>query len=304
MKKLYSSLLVFSVLSLAATAQTTTFSENFASVPTMLATGGWTEINHSDPVGPEIWHDGFNLAASTGAGVTSDSNFAEVSFQSTSTTANGDISNWLISPAITINNGDVVSFFTTSFNNLAFPDRLELRLNPMNNTNVGTLAADVGDFTILLTSVNPNLLADTAYYPQDYWGQFFATVSGLSGATTCRIALRYFVIDGGWTGLNSSTIGVDSLSITSIVGIPAVTTFQTSVYPNPAAHALYLTFAQPLAEKCQAGVYNAMGQLVLSFQLEKGQMSKKLDVSMLAKGMYSVTLLGNETTSRNTFLKN
>src|SRR5688572_30599049 len=213
MKKIYLSLILFVALGLTARSQVSIFSENFASVPTMLATGGWTEVNNSSPLGLEIWHDGFNLGIALG--VTSDSNFAEVTFQSTDAAGTGDISNWLISPPMTLNNGNLITFFTTSFNNVTYPDRLELRINPLNTTNVGSTTTSVGDFTILATTVNPNLLADTASYPQGYWGQIAATVSGLTGATNCRIAFRYWVTDGGGLGANSSSIGVDSLNVTN-----------------------------------------------------------------------------------------
>ena len=115
MKKIYLIFVLVSALSVAAQAQTSILSENFASVPTMLSSGGWTETNNSNPLGTEIWHDGLGLAFATGLGVTSDSNFAEVSFQSTDAAGSGDISNWLISPPVTLNNGDVISFFTTSY---------------------------------------------------------------------------------------------------------------------------------------------------------------------------------------------
>src|SRR5262245_55285495 len=150
MKKLYLILLSFCAMSFAAQAQTSIFSENFASVPTMLATGGWTEVNNSNPLGLEIWHDGLGLAFATGLGVTSDSNYAEASFQSTDAAGTGDISNWLISPQVTLNNGDVISFFTTAYNNVTYPDRLELRINPLNTTNVGSTTTSVGDFTTLV----------------------------------------------------------------------------------------------------------------------------------------------------------
>ena len=69
--------------------------------------------------------------------------------------------------------------------------------------NVGTAATDVGDFTELISEINPNQEVDG--YPQE-WTMISATVSGLTGPTEGRFAFRYFV-----TGLDidSDYIGID-----------------------------------------------------------------------------------------------
>src|SRR5436190_7561425 len=126
MKKIYLLLFVCIALGTTSRAQVTTFSENFASLPAMYATGGWTQVNNSVPLGPGTWADGMYLDFATGRGVTSDSNYAEVAYFSTDSIGTGNISNWLISPTVMLNNGDVISFFTTAYNNAFFPDRLEL----------------------------------------------------------------------------------------------------------------------------------------------------------------------------------
>src|SRR5207245_265606 len=43
------------------------------------------------------------------------------------------------------------------------------------------------------------------------WTQFNATVSGLESQTTGRLAFRYFVENGGPTGVNSDYIGIDTV---------------------------------------------------------------------------------------------
>ena len=302
MKKIYLSFLLLVAVSLGANSQTSLLTENFDDVSLMLSSGGWSEVNNSLPLGLETWHNGTGLAIPAYNGFTD--SYAEVSFNSTSATGTGDISNWLISPTMMLNNGDVVTFYATSYNNVVYPDRLELRLNPLNTTNVGSAPSDEGDFTVLLTSLNPTLLPDTSYFPQNYWGLVTATVSGLTGATNCRLAFRYWVIDGGGGGTNSSTIGIDQFDVTTIVGIHELESFKTSLYPNPAHNLLSLTWNQALTENTVATVYNAMGQKVATKEISKGVQHASMDVSTLSNGVYTVHLTGSASNSRSTFVKN
>ena len=76
----------------------------------------------------------------------------------------------------------------------------------------------VGDFTTTLSSVNPALTVSG--YPED-WTLVTATVSGLAAPIDGRVAFRYFVTDGGPTGINSSIIGVDTFSYVAAVPEPA-----------------------------------------------------------------------------------
>lgn len=58
--------------------------------------------------------------------------------------------------------------------------------------------------------MNPSLI--TGVYPTS-WTKFTATVSGLAGPTSGRVAFRYFVTNGGPSGANSDYIGIDEFSI-------------------------------------------------------------------------------------------
>ena len=80
------------------------------------------------------------------------------------------------------------------------------------STNVGTLTTDVGDFTTLLLSVNPNLT--TTDYPK-VWTQYTVTLSGIPVGASGRFAFRYFVTDGGRDGANSDYIGIDTVKYVS-----------------------------------------------------------------------------------------
>jgi hypothetical protein len=180
---------------------------------------GWTGVNNSSPVGPVSWTKGAATPFIAQAGT--NTSYISASFDSVDNS--GTISNWLILPTLSFNNGDVVSFFTRTPTLSQFADRLELRFSAVGGTDVGITSASVGTFTQLLLSVNPTLAGSA--YPES-WTQFSTTITGLAGATNGAVAFRYFVTDGGGLGNNSNFIGIDTVAITAV--------------PEPAA---YLMFA-------------------------------------------------------------
>lgn len=166
----------------------------------------WTNTNMSNPVGPQNWFPGGPsgvFPAQSGAG------FAAANWANTTTSGSGTISSWLISPVVNMKNGDKISFWTRTTSGL-FPDRLQLRLSTAGaSTNVGANETTVGDFTALLTDINPSLTSTG--YPTA-WTRYEVAISGLSAPTSGRFAFRYFVTDGGGAGANSDFIGVDSVN--------------------------------------------------------------------------------------------
>jgi hypothetical protein len=188
-------------------------SENFDSLSaTVLIPAGWTQTNRSSPVGPVGWFPQSQFT--TPPGPHAGTNAEAVNFQSGSGTST--LSNWLILPVDTWSNGDTIDFWTRSLNTatVAFPDRMQVRFSPNGaSTNVGTLATDVGDFTQLLLDINPAL---TAHGYPEAWTLESIAMSGLGGATSGRLAFRYFVTNGGPSGANSNAIMIDDLLITPV----------------------------------------------------------------------------------------
>jgi hypothetical protein len=302
MKKFYLSLLTLSLCISGSVLAQNLYSQDFEDVPAMLSSGGWTQQNNSIPLGFEIWHneDGNGLAIDAYNGTPF--SCAVASFLSTDSSGSGNISNWLITPTLNLNNGDVVSFYTTSYNNSFYPDRLQLRLNTHNTTYVGAADTSVGDFTILLLDINSGLNADTSEYPEDYWGQFTVTISGLSGPTDCALAFRYFVNDGGVTGTNSSTIGIDAFSVDRPVGINELANgIALNVFPNPTSGKLHLSFGSGKINKKDLSVIDLAGQIVFHKELSPSELneSRILDLSELSKGMYILHVQNEANEQRN-----
>ncbi|WP_313267253.1 T9SS-dependent choice-of-anchor J family protein [Epilithonimonas vandammei] len=198
------------------------YTQNFDDITT-LAGDGWVIQNNSTPVGSLGWFQGTAITATPTPGPFNSYNGANNSyiaanFNSTGNT--GTISNWLITPNRTLRNGDVFTFYTRKSSPDEYVDRLEVRLSTNGaSTNVGAGATAVGDFTTLLLSINPTLVANI--YPQ-VWTQYTITVSGLPAPTSGRIAFRYFVTGAGALGTNSDYIGIDNVVYTPYV-CPAFT---------------------------------------------------------------------------------
>lgn len=207
-----SKLVIFSVGTVASLLLSSTvhaqvlLSEGFDT----MTPSGWTVTNNSSPLGVTNWFQGNDTVFPAQSGATT--SYAGANFNNGSGAS--DLSNWLITPQLTVQNGDTVSFFTRTITTVQFADRLQLRFSPNGaSTNVGATATSIGDFTTLLVDVNPTLT--TSGYPNT-WTQFSVNLSGLSGLTSGRFAFRYFVTNGGPGGANSDYIGVDTFSVSRV----------------------------------------------------------------------------------------
>jgi hypothetical protein len=202
----------------ATTARAANLTQGFELV-SALAGQGWRFSNQSTQAANQTWRQG-NPSAVNSIGPAPDGaadSYALTNFTETTSTAStgATISNWMITPSLAFNGVDhTLTFKTRTATASTFPDRLEVRLS--NNTNqTGTGPTDVGDFTTLLLSINPNLLAGPTNYPQT-WTQFSVTIPGAQVPANGFVAWRYHVTNAGPNGLNSNIIGVDTVNIVPV----------------------------------------------------------------------------------------
>ena len=187
---------------------------------------GWRWINKSVPVGPSVWGqlpEGYTITAYSSRGTNTGA--AYVDYLSTSGVDEGIISNWLISPSLTIQNGDKIVFYTktdvftpTTGNPTDFSARMQVCINETNDgLDVGE-GDNSGNFKPIL-DINGN---EDAYqpanpiataYPGD-WTRFEATVFGLNGPIRSRFAFRYFLHGAGGNGKGNG-IAIDSVAYIS-----------------------------------------------------------------------------------------
>jgi hypothetical protein len=278
MKKLLLSIsLIFAAFSTNAQVL---LSNSFDDITTLAPTG-WTLLNRSTAVGTTTWFQGNAAVFPSYSGATT--SYIGANFNAT--TGTNTISNWLITPSQTLQNGDVISFYTRTGTGSTFPDRLELRLST-----AGAFSADpattttVGDYTTLALSVNPAL--NPSEYPET-WTQFSYTVTGLTGQVDCRIAFRYFVTLGGPTGANSNFIGIDDFAVTRpLANTQDFFAGNFAIQPNPVSDVFTLSTKNGVAiEKVE--VLDINGRIVSQVNGSATE-ALQVNVSELNSGVYFV----------------
>jgi hypothetical protein len=189
--------------------------EGFDNIST-LAGSGWAMVNNSSPVGSTGWFQGNTPIFTAQAGAPDSyiaANFNNAGFVGS---VGGNISNWLITPVLSLQYNLQFVFFTRTDVGSLFPDRLELRLSTNGaSTNVGATDSSVGDFTNLVLSVNPTL--SVSGYPE-VWTQVTANFVGVGVPASGRFAFRYDVPDNA---NNADYIGIDTVSVTQDAPEPA-----------------------------------------------------------------------------------
>jgi len=190
-----------------------TYTEEFVDVPN-LRIKGWVFINNSS-YNIAQWQQGQEGMDKGGttygfSAYSYKTNKNEYAFAGyISANSSYSISSWMISPVYEIKNGDKISFFTRSSPGTEDGDRLQVRLNEVDNTSdVGSGVTSVGKFTLLLKDINETLAVGA--YPQT-WTKYEITVSGLNSPKQTRIAFRYFPDPS-----KSDGIGIDQFSFTSL----------------------------------------------------------------------------------------
>jgi uncharacterized repeat protein (TIGR01451 family) len=201
--------------SAAALAPDATITEGFDAG--LACPADWTCVNNSTPVGSQPnWFNG-NVgvfAAQAGAGYIG-ANLNMVAAANT-------ISAWLISPVMQFGDGAELRFWSRTNANV-FPDRLEIR-SSSGGVDTGGTNTSVGDFTNVLGTINPTLVAtagtcvspaaapNAGGYPTAWCEYRLTNADGIPLSGTGRIAFRYFVTNGGPDGANSDYIGIDTFS--------------------------------------------------------------------------------------------
>lgn len=112
------------------------------------------------------------------------------------------VSSWLITPVLSVKNGDKISFYTRGDEGPTYADRLQVRMNGSAGTDIGFDPGSLGEFITLLTDINSAQAQNG--YPK-IWTKFEYTFSGINGTINTRIAFRYFVPSSSL----SKGIGID-----------------------------------------------------------------------------------------------
>jgi len=278
MKKII--LLLFGLL-LYCNSYSQLLTENFDDVTT-LSSAGWDFINVSTTIGFTEWFQGANSVFKSQVGGPKD----YIATDYNNTTGTNTISNWMILPVLSVKNGDEIKFYTRTVTGNPYPDRLEVRLSDSGaGSTAPTNDTDVGSYTNLLLTINS--LLNVSGYPEA-WILQTIVISGLTGTTDVRIALRYFVTDGGPTGINSFYIGIDELEVSATLGVEDFSLLSLKYFYNKDTKILSLDSQNTLNS---IAIYNILGQEVLTKNLTSNY--AEISLSYLQTGVYLVKITGN-----------
>jgi hypothetical protein len=222
----FSSCVDDSYLNQATPVADQSFTEEFDTVRAALSRG-WVLKNTSDPLVSSQWQQGGDVIPWFYPYSSNGSNAGFIGVNGIVSNTNVSvISNWLISPVITFQNGDTVSFYTRAFvtdlftpgDSSDYGNRMLVRLNTSNEgTAVGT-AGENGDFTMPLIDVNPtyHVWSQTAPDPLSYpveWTKMSAIIGGLNKPVRGRIGFKFYIEDATNYG---SGVAVDKFEYKSL----------------------------------------------------------------------------------------
>lgn len=277
--------------------------ENFDSPQNILLEAGWSISNQSEPVGEDWSKASADIAEYFVGGAYNgdpETSFMYANFNSVD--GSGTISNWLFTPVVNLSDGVDISFFSRkglSGGEDVYADRLEMRISMLGAaSDLPEGAEDVGDFTTLALTINPDLTLED--YPTE-WTQFNYVVSGIPEPTECRIAFRYYVTDGGIAGSNSDYVGIDQLSVQIPLSTEDFFRNNISMYPNPSRNVVRFATRNGI-DLISAQVLDMNGRLVGQSNLGNPE-SAPLDVSGLSSGIYTVKVVSTSGTGTAKLVK-
>lgn len=157
---------------------------------------GWVVDNQSTPLGPTSWFQGNSGIFSSHSGAAD--SYIAANFLNADP-AGGSISDYLITPVISLADFATLSFWTRTEAGLEFPDSLEVLLSTNGSS------TNLADFTTVLLQIN--LGESIGGYPED-WTQYLVGLNAYGG--TGRIAFRYAVSD---TAVAGNYIGIDDVNV-------------------------------------------------------------------------------------------
>lgn len=170
---------------------TTSFTEEFIDISQLEAKGWVIKDNSLEPTpwiqagiskgGPSPFFPAYSFTTSE---------YEFISAYITPTGTSYPVSSWLITPVLSLKNGDKITFYSRTDSGSVHQERLQVRMNASTSADAGDNPNSLGGFTTILLDINSVQLSGG--YPET-WTKYEHTFSGISGKTSSRIGFRYFV---------------------------------------------------------------------------------------------------------------
>ncbi|MEP2935848.1 MAG: T9SS type A sorting domain-containing protein [Gilvibacter sp.] len=163
-----------------------------------------------------------------------------------------------------------------------------------NWTNIGTSLPDIPVNDIVQDSFgNLFLGTDIGVLASNNEGATWAAL-GINMPAVVVTDLSIHEADGilfaGTYGRSSYKLDIS----TNVLTVDEVTAnFSVVLYPNPAND--FISIELPISGQLKGGIYNSLGQLVMSLELKDGERFQHVDISELSTGVYFVSLEIDQT---------
>jgi hypothetical protein len=116
--------------------------------------------------------------------------------------SNITVSSWMITPVLSVKNGDKISFYARADTTGSYTERLQVLMNKSSSDNTGSKVGSVCSFNTVLLEVNPSQTVNE--FPT-IWTKYEYTFTGLPARTDTRIAFRHYINSSA----NAKGIGID-----------------------------------------------------------------------------------------------
>jgi len=185
-----------------------TFTEEFKDFTTLVSKSGWsTKSKTNDTLGYAFddWGQGVfgtDKSGSASGLIAYSSTSSKDEYAYSAPDYYWSLSSWLITPILSVKNGDKISFYTTTTPGYYTSNRLQVLMSPSSGSDIGDSVNAVGSFTDILLDINPT--EGAGLYPTT-WTKYEYTFSTLQGKTNIRIGFRHYQTNI----MNPGAIGID-----------------------------------------------------------------------------------------------
>ena len=167
------------------------------------------------------------------------------------------------------------------------------------------------DQTVLLTWNTASELNNAFFaIEKSINGLSFESIGRVKGQGTTTIPQAYQFVDVHPTnGLNYYRLrqvdldGAEEVHRTLVVDVQASTEEALMIFPTVALSTLNIRYNNATEQPANIQVFNMNGQLVTTDQLGVGTLTKAMDISHLAAGMYLIRVTNNHTVATKSFQK-
>lgn len=139
-------------------------------------------------------------------------------------------------------------------------------------------------------SVNLDTIVTVAGGSYNLDGDSIANLFVSEGLGDTMLTVTYTVVSGNTCPDDVATIEITITKNTTSIDLLSNRKGFFELYPNPAKELIYLRMEESLSHAVEVEILNLLGQVILKAEIEWGNSSRQIDISMLEPGIYTIRL--------------